>query len=95
MVKLLTNKRILTIQIAIIITILTYYFWASLGLTVSNYLMITMIAIVFFVVSFAGIFAGINEAKNIKKKFMTGLIGNIILSTLFLAALLYVVLTMN
>ena len=95
MVKLLTNKRILTIQIATIIAILTYYFWTSLGLTVSNYLMITMIAIVFFGVSFALIFAGINEAKNIKKKFMTGLIGNIILSTLFLAALLYVVLTMN
>ena len=95
MVKLTTNKRILTIQIAIITTILTYFFWASLGLTVSNYLMIAMIGVVFFGVSFAGIFAGIKEAKNIKKKFMTGLIGNIILSTLFLAALLYVVLTMN
>lgn len=95
MVKFGTNKHLLTFQISIIIGIISYFYWASLGLTVSNYLIIAIIGIVFFGINFAGIFAAIKDAKNIKQKFLTGLVGNIILNVLFLAALFYVVLGMN
>ena len=94
MVKFGANKHLLTIQILIIISIITYFYWASLGLTISNYLMIAMIGIVFIGINFAGIFTAISDAKNIKQKFLTGLVGNIILNVLFLGALIYVVLIM-
>jgi len=95
MIKTHIDKLFPITIIIMIITIIGYYFWTVFGLIESKYLIISLIVIAFFRISFAGILASIKDAKSIKKKFIAGLIGNVILNTLFLIALFYVILTMN
>ena len=95
MVKITADKLFLTILIITIITLITNYFWTALVHAESKYIIVALITVAFLGFSFAGVFAGISEAKSIKKKFLAGLIGNITLTVLFLIALFYVVLTLK
>jgi hypothetical protein len=95
MIKININKFFLTTLIIMIISIIIYYFWTSLKLPKSEFIIVILIGILFFGISFAGIFAGIKESKSVRKKILAGLFGNIILNVLFLIALFYVVLTMK
>lgn len=95
MIKITADRLFLAILILVIISIIAYCLWSVFGLVESKYIIIAFIGIAFFGISFAGVFAGISDAKSVKQKFLSGLIGNIILNVLFLIALFYVVLTMN
>ncbi len=95
MIKLTAHRRFLVLLVSVIIFIITYALWTVQGHIESKYINVAFVGIVFFGFSFAGVFAGIKEAKNMEKKLLTGLIGNVILNVLFLAALFYVVLTMK
>ena len=70
-------------------------FWTQLGLTDSENIYYALIGIIIFGISTGGIFAGIKELKSKGNKTLIGLIGNSILTLLFLIAFFYIALTME
>jgi hypothetical protein len=95
MTKIVAHNRFLIILIFIIITIITYFLLTAFRYLGSFYIISTLVGIIILVISFAGIFAGIKDAKSIEKKFLAGFIGNSIFTLLLLFALFYVVFTMK
>jgi hypothetical protein len=82
-------------MVFVLTTIITYFLWTTFRYLNSFYIISTLIGIIILVLSFAGIFAGIKDAKSIEKKFLAGFIGNSIFTLLLLFALFYVVFTMK
>jgi len=95
MMKIVTHNRFLIIMVFVLTTIITYFLWTTFRYLNSFYIISTLIGIIILVLSFAGIFAGIKDAKSIEKKFLAGFIGNSIFTLLLLFALFYVVFTMK
>ena len=70
-------------------------FWTELGLTDSENIYYALIGIIIFGISTGGIFVGIKELKSKGNKILIGLIGNSILTLLFLIVFFYIALTME
>lgn len=95
MTKSTTNKLLLINVILIVLMFISNEFWTELGLTDSENIYYALIGIIIFGLSTGGIFVGIKELKSNGHKTLIGLIGNSILTLLFLIVLFYTVLTME
>jgi len=94
MIKSTSNKFFLTNLILILLAIVADKFWSELGLDDSHNIYIALLGMIIFGISIGGFFIGIKERK-IKSKVLIGLIGNAILTLLFLIVFFYIALTMN
>ncbi len=70
-------------------------FWTELGLTNAENIYYALVGILIFGISIGGIFVGYKEFKEKKKLTLIGIIGNTILTILFLFAFLYVAITLD
>ncbi|MBT8384841.1 MAG: hypothetical protein KJO83_03920 [Bacteroidia bacterium] len=95
MIKTVSHNRFLIMLVFIMIIIITYFLWNAFKYLDPFYIISTLAGIIILGLSFAGIFAGINDAKSIEKKFLAGFIGNAIYTLLLFFALFYVVFTMQ
>lgn len=95
MTKGTTNKILLINVILIVLMFIANEFWTELGLTDSENIYYALIGIIIFGISTGGIFVGIKELKTKGNKTLIGLIGNSILTLLFLIAFFYIALTME
>jgi len=95
MIKNTTNKLFLINVILIILAIIADKFWTELGLSESENIYYALIGIVVFGISVGGIFVGIKERKVKGNKTLIGIIGNSILTSLFLITFFYIALTMD
>lgn len=92
MTKIVSHNRFLIMLVFIIITSISLTVFRYQG---SFYVVSILLGILILGLRFAGIFAGINDAKSIEKKFLAGFIGNAIFTLILLFALFYVVFTMQ
>ena len=95
MIKSTTNKLLITNLILFIIAFILDKFWTELGLTDSENIYYALIGIIIFGISVGGVFVGLKERKVKERKPLIGLIGNSILTLLFLIAFFYIALTME
>lgn len=95
MTKPTTNKLLITNILIIILAFIADKYWTELGLTESDNIYFALVGIIIFGISVGGIFVGIKERKSKGNKTLIGLIGNSILTLLFLIAFFYIALTME
>lgn len=95
MIKSTSNKFFITNLILIFLAIIADKFWSELGLDDSHNIYIALLSMIIFGISIGGFFIGMKERKTNKSKVLIGLIGNSLLTLLFLIAFFYIALTMN
>ena len=95
MIKNTTNKLFLVNIILIILAIIADKFWSELGLSESENIYYALIGIIVFGISVGGIFVGFKERKEKGNKTLVGIIGNSILTSLFLITFLYIAMTLD
>lgn len=93
MTKITTNRLLLINIILLILMFIANEFWIELELTDSDNIYYALIGIIIFRISSGGIFVGIKEIKSKGNITLIGLIGNSILTLLFLIAFFYIALT--
>ncbi|MBZ9631722.1 hypothetical protein LB465_13110 [Salegentibacter sp. LM13S] len=92
MTKTTTNKILLINIILFILAIISNKFWTELGLTDDQNIYYALYGVIIYGLSVGGVFVGFKERKEKGNKYLFGLIGNSILSLIFLFSFLYVVL---
>lgn len=95
MIKIVTHNRFRIMLVFIMITVIAFFLWNAFSYLDAFYIISTLVGLIILGLSFAGIFAGINDAKSIEMKFLAGFIGNAIFTLLLLFALFYAVFTMK
>ena len=95
MTKPTTNKLFIFNVLIIILATIADKFWTELGLTEAENIYFGFVGILIFGISIGGIFVGINEKKSKGNKTLIGLLGNSILTLIFLILFFYIVLVME
>lgn len=87
MAKLLTNNRTLLLVLLAVAFLALILPWQRF----SHVTVLIILIILFLTNSSMRVLTAISEAKSVKNKLLTGLLGNLLLNVLFLAALIYTV----
>jgi len=93
--KITSNKILLINIVLFVLAFIAHKFWTELGLTNSENIYFALVGIVIFVISVGGDFVGFKELKKKENKPLIGLIGNSIVTLLFVISFFYVTLSME